>query len=136
METGPRHPPEVLESKSLHQGRIFELVHERIRLPSGLEQELDLVRHSGAVCVAARTSEGELVCVRQYRHAVGREVAITERRLLRHLEDRFEAAGFRYRDLLREIVLSEGFRTASPVVPDEPATETQARGESAAEKST
>ncbi len=61
--------PEILESRPIHSGRVFDLVHEHIRLPSGLEQRLDVVLHGGAVAIAARTAEGKLLCVRQYRHA-------------------------------------------------------------------
>ena len=64
--------PVGLERQVLHTGRIFDLVRERVRLPSGREQDLDVVVHGGAVCVAARRSTGELLCVRQYRHATGR----------------------------------------------------------------
>lgn len=63
---------ELLSTESLHVGRIFALRHERLRLPSGLEQELDLVVHPGAVAVAAVDDDGRLVLVRQYRHALGR----------------------------------------------------------------
>lgn len=48
-----------------------------------------------------------------YRYAVGREETNPERRLLRHLEGRFEDLGYRVPDLMREIAMSEGFRTAS-----------------------
>ena len=56
-----------------------------------------------------------------YRYAVGRKQAMSERRLLRHLEGQFEVVGYRLPDLMREIAMSEGFRTASP--PTAPATE-------------
>jgi hypothetical protein len=48
-----------------------------------------------------------------YRYAVGREPADTERRLMRHLERRLEDADHRLDALLREVVMSEGFRTAT-----------------------
>jgi hypothetical protein len=49
-----------------------------------------------------------------YRYAVGREQVNSERRLLRYLEGQFEQSGYRLPDLMRDIVTSEGFRTASP----------------------
>lgn len=49
-----------------------------------------------------------------YRYAVGREPVNSERRLLRHLERRLEAEGYRLPSLLREVATSEGFRTATP----------------------
>lgn len=62
---------ELLSSESLHRGRIFDVTRERVRLPSGLEQELEIVRHAGAVAIAALDADGQLVLVRQYRQAVG-----------------------------------------------------------------
>ncbi len=67
-----RHPDVTsLSSESLVQGRVFELRSERVRLPSGLEQELLIVDHPGAVAVVPRESSGDVVLVRQYRHAAG-----------------------------------------------------------------
>ena len=43
---------EILQSQRLHRGLVFDLIRESIRLPSGLRQELDVVDHPGAVCVA------------------------------------------------------------------------------------
>ncbi|MHC4376850.1 MAG: NUDIX hydrolase [Planctomycetota bacterium] len=61
---------ESLERRTLHTGRVFRVEHEHLRLPSGLEQRLDLVVHPGAVCVLAETRPGYALAVRQYRHAV------------------------------------------------------------------
>jgi ADP-ribose pyrophosphatase len=67
-----RHPDvEILRSARLHHGQIFDLLHETVRLPSGLEQSLDVIEHAGAVCVAAVREDGRMLLVRQYRHAVG-----------------------------------------------------------------
>jgi len=49
-----------------------------------------------------------------YRYAVGRDPVNSERRLLQHLERRFSRSGYRLRPLLREIAMSDGFRTATP----------------------
>jgi ADP-ribose pyrophosphatase len=61
----------VLASERIHRGPVFDLIHEQIRLPSGLEQDLTLVDHGGAVAIAPLDAEGRLVLVRQYRHARG-----------------------------------------------------------------
>ena len=47
---------------------------DAIRLPSGLGQDLEVVVHGGAVTVAPLLDDGRLLCVRQYRHAVGRSL--------------------------------------------------------------
>lgn len=53
---------------------MFEVVRERIRLSSGLEQDLAIVRHPGAVGIVPLWDDGTVTLVRQYRHAVGREL--------------------------------------------------------------
>ena len=63
-----------------------------------------------------------------YRYAVGREPANSERRLIRYLERRLEDSGYRLAALMREVALSEGFRTAT-------AARSEARVESSAEPS-
>lgn len=70
--TMKRHPDiELLSTATVFRGPIFEVRTERLRLPSGLEQELSIVVHGGAVAVAAELDDGRLLLVRQYRHAVG-----------------------------------------------------------------
>lgn len=71
MSTARDPRVEVLGSQRVYQGRIFDLVRESVRLPSGLRQELDFVDHPGAVAIAALDERGELLAVRQYRHAIG-----------------------------------------------------------------
>ena len=61
----------ILSSRTVYRGRVFDVVEESVRLPSGLRQDLALVRHPGAVCVAALDASGRLLLVRQYRHAIG-----------------------------------------------------------------
>jgi ADP-ribose pyrophosphatase len=67
-----RHPRvELLSSKCLVSGRVFDVLEESVRLPSGLDQRLIVLAHPGAVAIAARFPDGEILLVRQYRHAVG-----------------------------------------------------------------
>ena len=67
-----RHPDvELLDSHLLHSGYVFELRHETLRLPSGLQQRMEVIDHPGAVAVIATNDAGELLLVRQYRHALG-----------------------------------------------------------------
>jgi len=62
---------EVLSTARLLDGRIFDVIEETVRLPSGLEQKLQVVDHDGAVAIAALDDNGALLLVRQYRHAAG-----------------------------------------------------------------
>jgi ADP-ribose pyrophosphatase len=67
-----RHPlVELLSSETPFRGRIFDVVRESLRLPSGLRQNIAVVDHPGAVAVAAVDEHGDMLLVRQYRHAVG-----------------------------------------------------------------
>lgn len=104
-----RTPPQGFElrgAKPLHAGRIFDLVSERVRLPSGLEQELDIVVHGGAVAIAALREDGKLICVRQYRHAVGEMLVEIPAGRLEAGEEPLAAAR-------RELEEETGFRAAS-----------------------
>jgi ADP-ribose pyrophosphatase len=61
----------ILDSRPIYDARIFRVVEESVRLPSGLQQDLAIIVHPGAVAIAAQEDSGELLLVRQYRHAVG-----------------------------------------------------------------
>ena len=91
-----------------HRGPIFSVVREHIRLPSGLEQDLEIVEHDGAVAVAALTAEGSMVLVRQYRHAVGRSLLEVPAGRLEPGEDPAAAA---HRELEEETGLKAGSLT-------------------------
>lgn len=68
--SGPGEP-QVLGSRARHDGRVFSLRTETVRLPNGRETTLDLIRHPGAATIVPLTDEGEVLLVRQYRHATG-----------------------------------------------------------------
>lgn len=61
----------VLSSRSVHDGRIVKLSLEEVRLPNGNTITLELIRHPGAAAVVPVDQEGNVVLVRQYRHATG-----------------------------------------------------------------
>lgn len=52
-------------------GRIFTLQVESITLPKGSCLDAEIVRHPGSVVLIPMTDAGEIILVRQYRHAVG-----------------------------------------------------------------
>jgi ADP-ribose pyrophosphatase len=54
------------------EGRIFSVNIESIALPHGRNLEVEIVRHPGSVVLIPVTDSGEIVLVRQYRHAIGR----------------------------------------------------------------
>ena len=62
------------EIKKIYEGRIFSLSVETVTLPKGHQVKVEVVRHPGSVVILALDDEGELILVRQYRHAIGRWV--------------------------------------------------------------
>jgi len=64
----PPHPPEV---RVIYKGRVVHLTVERIVLPNGHTMDIEIVRHPGASAIVPLTSDGEVILIRQYRHAVG-----------------------------------------------------------------
>ena len=61
-------------SELIFDGKVLHLYRDEIYLPNGKESYREYCRHIGAVCVVPVTDEGEIICVRQYRYAVGRTV--------------------------------------------------------------
>lgn len=82
----PHHVREVFE------GRIFTVLVESITLPNGHPLDAEIVRHPGSVVLLPVTAEGELVLVRQYRHAIGRWAWELPAGSLKPGEDPLEAA--------------------------------------------
>jgi ADP-ribose pyrophosphatase len=60
------------EIKTVFEGRIFKVQVETIALPKGGELKAEIVRHPGSVVIIPITGAGEILLVRQYRHAIGR----------------------------------------------------------------
>ncbi len=89
-----RHHPDVrvLNSRTVHNGRVFDVVREELVLPSGLHQDIEVVDHPGAVAVAALDDEGRLLLVRQYRHACGDWILEIPAGRVERGEDRLTAA--------------------------------------------
>ena len=61
----------VLSTRTIYEGRIFDVVVDRVRLPHGPEADIEVVRHEGSVVLLPVDAEGRVVLVRQYRHAAG-----------------------------------------------------------------
>jgi ADP-ribose pyrophosphatase len=60
------------EIRKIYAGRIFTVQIESVPLPKGGELQAEIIRHPGSVVIIPITDEGEIVLVRQYRHAIGR----------------------------------------------------------------
>lgn len=61
----------VVEKNTLHRGRVFRLVKEKVALSNGTIADLDIIRHPGAAAMVPVTKDNGLILVRQYRHAIG-----------------------------------------------------------------
>jgi ADP-ribose pyrophosphatase len=64
-------PFELLKSEVIFAGRAFTIRRDSLRLPDGHETKLDIVEHVGSVVIIPIDDDGNLLFVRQYRHAAG-----------------------------------------------------------------
>ena len=60
------------EIRKVYAGRIFTVQIESITLPKGGNLEAEVIRHPGSVVIVPVTDAGDIILVRQYRHAIGR----------------------------------------------------------------
>jgi ADP-ribose pyrophosphatase len=70
--TNTQKPIVPREIRTVYRGRVFTVQIETITLPKGIELHAEIVRHPGSVVLVPMTESGDLVLVRQYRHAIGR----------------------------------------------------------------
>ena len=61
----------VNHKHSIHKGRVFVLERENVTLPNDVTIDIDVIRHPGAAAIVPLTTDGRVVMIRQYRHAVG-----------------------------------------------------------------
>lgn len=65
---------QLLSSRRVFQGRIIGVRVDEVELATGRRAGREVVEHPGAVAIVPVLDDGALVLVRQYRHAVGREL--------------------------------------------------------------
>jgi len=65
---------ELLKSEIVYPGRAFTIRRDTLRLPDGRENSFDIVVHIGSVIILPLDADGQLLFVRQYRHAAGAEL--------------------------------------------------------------
>jgi len=58
--------------RKVFAGRIFTVTVESITTPKGSTLDAEIVRHPGSVVLLPMTKEGDIILVKQYRHAIGR----------------------------------------------------------------
>lgn len=69
MTNKPIIPREI---RRIYEGRVFTVQLETLTLPNGRDFRAEIIRHPGSVVILPVTDGGEIVLVRQYRHAIGR----------------------------------------------------------------
>ena len=67
-------PFELIESEIVYPGRAFTIRRDQVRLPDGRTARLDIVEHHGSVVLIPIDDEGNLLFVRQYRHAAAQDM--------------------------------------------------------------
>src|ERR1051325_4620493 len=67
-------PFELIKSDIILQGRAFKIRRDYLKTPTGRETKLEIVEHGGSVVIIPVDDENNLLFVRQYRHAAGKEL--------------------------------------------------------------
>ena len=58
----------------VYKGRVFSVEVDTVVLPNGRESELAIVRHRPSVELIPMKDDGQIIMIRQYRHALGRDI--------------------------------------------------------------
>ncbi len=67
-------PFELLKSEPVFQGRAFKIRRDSLKTPDGRETKYEIVEHNGSVIIIPIDEQGNLLFVRQYRHAAGMDL--------------------------------------------------------------
>ena len=67
-------PFELIKSETLLQGRAFKVRRDFLKTPNGDETQLEIIEHGGSVVVVPIDDDGNLLLVRQYRHAAQQDL--------------------------------------------------------------
>lgn len=64
-------PFELIKSEELLKGRTFRIRRDTLKTPNGGETRLEIIEHGGSVVIVPIDDDGNVLFVRQYRHATG-----------------------------------------------------------------
>jgi ADP-ribose pyrophosphatase len=70
----PNRRAHVFSSKTLYEGNVFSVRQDRLTEPGGVEVRRDIVVHQGSVVLLPIFPDGDILMVRQYRHAIGASI--------------------------------------------------------------
>jgi ADP-ribose pyrophosphatase len=67
----------TISSKTVFQGNVFWVTHDRVVEPGGVKGSRNIIRHNGSVVIlavdaAANPADPGILLIRQYRHAAGK----------------------------------------------------------------
>ncbi|MEN2995608.1 MAG: NUDIX hydrolase [Acetomicrobium sp.] len=65
---------QCISSREVYSGKIVKLSVDEVRLPNGHVTRREVVKHAPAVAILAVNDKGEIVLVRQFRYATGKEL--------------------------------------------------------------
>lgn len=55
----------------IYKGKVLDISLETAKLPNGKAVDLEIIRHPGGACIIPVYDNGDILMVRQYRHAAG-----------------------------------------------------------------
>jgi ADP-ribose pyrophosphatase len=100
MDQHPDLRETLLRSEQIYKGKIVTLLRDTVRLPDGREAVREVIRHAGAVGMVPLTEDGQVLLVRQWRHATEQAMLEIPAGALAPGEDPAACAG---RELAEEI---------------------------------
>ena len=62
----------LINSKTIYQGKVFDVHQDQIQFPDGEQHQIDLIQHLPSVTMLPVDEKGQIWFVRQYRHPAGR----------------------------------------------------------------
>jgi len=65
---------EALSSRVIYSGHILKLRIDQVRLPDGSQSSREIVEHGNAVAIAAIDADDNILLVKQYRRAAGKDL--------------------------------------------------------------
>ena len=98
-----RRDPRRIAGRTVFRGRVFCVERDRVRMTTGRTIVQDVVRHARSVVLVPQPAPGQVILIRQYRHAAGSVLLEIPAGGLRAGEDPIEAA-------LRELEEETGYR--------------------------
>ena len=67
-------PLELVRSEILLKGRAFNIRQDTLKTPDGKEFKYEIIEHGGSVVIVPVDENGNILLVRQYRHATGKDL--------------------------------------------------------------